>query len=209
MTNIRQASFVSVILNLKKEASYIYYYFLLIMSAIPKTVVCSVIELLKSGKSTREIAKYHNISQPTVQRIKNKCSFPIIKNKGGRKKKLSAIDTRKVIRYLMYGEASSASEAALLLKQDTGKSVSKWTILRALHISGFRAVERKKSLSFQEKILKLENHLLKTIKNGLLKNGTELFGRMRQKLIDLVQMDVGGTGKDSMKLNNRRITFRQ
>ena len=99
---------------------------------------------LIDGRSTREIAFQLNISQSTVQRVKNECKISLKINKGGQPRKMSAQDTRRVIRYLGSGEASSASKATVLLRGDTGKSVSKWTVQRALHQSKFVAVEKKK-----------------------------------------------------------------
>ncbi|XP_065654699.1 uncharacterized protein LOC136081318 [Hydra vulgaris] len=47
-------------------------------------------------------------------------------------KKLSAVDSRRVIRYLTTGEAKSTSHATKLLQRDIGKNVSRWTVQRDL-----------------------------------------------------------------------------
>ncbi|XP_047137593.1 uncharacterized protein LOC124814084 [Hydra vulgaris] len=54
------------------------------------------------------------------------------KNVGGRPKKLSAVDSRRVIRYLTTGVEKSTSNAAKLLQRDIGKNVSRWTVQRDL-----------------------------------------------------------------------------
>lgn len=131
------------------------------MKPIAKNIKESVKQLLKNGKSTRYIAQELKISQSTIQRIKAKCKFPISVNVGGRTKKLSDREVRKIIHYLRSSEASSASEAAALLRRDTGTSVSKWTVRRALHKAKMRAFEKKKKPLLTKKNIKAREKFAK------------------------------------------------
>nr|XP_047137386.1 uncharacterized protein LOC124813897 [Hydra vulgaris] len=99
---------------------------------ISKTESNLIKKMIEEGNTTRKIASKLKVSQSTVQRIRKKCGHILKKNVGGRPKKLSAVDSRRVIRYLTTGEAKSTSHAAKLLQRDTGKNVSRWTVQRDL-----------------------------------------------------------------------------
>lgn len=103
--------------------------------------------LLRNGKTTREIASLVHVSQSSVQRVRNKCGRQVTKNVGGRPPTLTPRDNRKIVRYLATGEATSTAHAAKLLQEDTGTSVSKWTVQRTMHKNHFRAIEKIKEAS--------------------------------------------------------------
>lgn len=111
-------------------------------------------DLLMQGLSTRQIQRKLHVSQSSVQRQRKTGKNDLPESKGGRPKKLSPQDLRCIIRCLATGEAKSASHAAALLKRNTGKVVSKWTIQRGLRSVKFRAIEKKKKPLLSKKNIK-------------------------------------------------------
>jgi len=97
-----------------------------------------IISQLKCGSSTRKIAKECNVNQSLVQKIRKKCAN-IPTSFGGRPKLLTPQEGR----YIQTGEASSASMAANILKESTGKSISKWTAMRELKGQNYICDEKK------------------------------------------------------------------
>lgn len=131
------------------------------MKLFTKSLNESILNKLKEGDSVRKIGQTLKVSKSAVQRIRKKFKGELKKNVGGRPRVLNATDTRHVVRYLATGEASSASKAAALVRRDTGKKVSKWTVQRALHSVGFRALEKKKKPLLSKKNIKARLEFVK------------------------------------------------
>lgn len=120
-----------------------------------KTVsITDVQNLLTQGLSTRQISSRLSTSQSTVQRIRNQLKDLPATHLKGRPRKLTPQDERTLIRYVSRGDVSSTSEASHLLREDTGVTVSKWTVQRSLHRSQFRAIEKKKKPLLSKKNIK-------------------------------------------------------
>lgn len=81
----------------------------------------SLTGLLINGKSTRYITRDLSVNQTKIQRTKTKYKYPIPNNFYGRTRRLSDNDIRIVIHYL---RSVQSSEASMILRQDTGTSVS-------------------------------------------------------------------------------------
>ena len=86
-------------------------------------------------------------------------------NVGGRPKKLSPQDERRIIRFVTSGEASSATMAAKLLKEDTDIQVSKWTAQRTLKGAEFRSIKKKMKPMLSKKNIKLRLEFAKKYQN--------------------------------------------
>ncbi|XP_065650813.1 uncharacterized protein LOC136078932 [Hydra vulgaris] len=121
--------------------------------------------MIEEGNTTRKIASKLKVSQSTVQRLRKKCGHILKKNVGGRPKKLSAVDSRRVFRYLTTREAKSTSHAAKLLQRDIRKNVSRWTVQRDLKKSKFRAIEKKKKPLLSKKNIKARLNFVKKYEN--------------------------------------------
>lgn len=111
-------------------------------------------EMLEEGITTRNIASKLKISQSSVQRLRKKCGNTLKTEVGGRPKKLSGTDGRRIIKYLTSGEAKSTANAAKILQRDTGKIVSRWTVQRKLKDQNFQAIEKKKKPLLSKKNIK-------------------------------------------------------
>lgn len=131
------------------------------MKPFTKPINDLIKKMLEEGLSTRKIAKKLTVSQSAVQRIRQKCTKPLKNNSGGRTKKLSPQDTRRIVHYMVTGEAKSTSHAASLLRKQTGKVVSKWTVIRSLQGAKFRAVEKKKKPLISKKNVKARQAFVK------------------------------------------------
>lgn len=122
----------------------------------------SVRYYLIQGLSNREIAKKLNLSYATVQRIRQLHKDVPQKPKEGRPRKLTAQDHKRLVRYVITGRTTTAPEAAEALRSDTGVSVSKWTIARALKRSHFNAIEKKKKPLLSKKNIERRKKFTKT-----------------------------------------------
>ncbi|KAI7900535.1 uncharacterized protein BX663DRAFT_553843 [Cokeromyces recurvatus] len=91
---------------------------LLNMAAIPADQRDSVIPLLKSGVSTREVAKRVGISLGGVSKIGRQNCFNRDKNKGGRHSILTAADKRHCVHLVTKGRLENAVEVQKQLKMD-------------------------------------------------------------------------------------------
>lgn len=110
---------------------------------------------LKKGLSTREIAKLLNLSQSLIQRVRNSSKSTLEIKKGGRPSKLTPVEKRRILHYVCTGQAKTTSEASDLLKQDTGKTVSRWTVKRAMNNQNYSAeIKKKKPLLSDRNIAK-------------------------------------------------------
>lgn len=131
------------------------------MKPLSKSLKQEIINKLNAGCSVRKTAQILPVSKSAVQRLRQKLKIEVKTNVGGRPRILNSTDTRRIVRYLATGEASTASHASALVRKDTGKLVSKWTVQRALHSTGFRAIEKKKKPLLSKKNIKARLEFVK------------------------------------------------
>ena len=112
-------------------------------------------DLVQNKLSSRKIATECGISQSMVQKIKKIKKIKKISQlkspnlTGGCPKLLTKHDERALGRYIMSGEASTASGAAKTLESRTGIKVSEWTASRALRDVGY--LEKEEASTVTEK----------------------------------------------------------
>ncbi len=104
----------------------------------------SVISLLKSGASTREVVKRVGISLGAVSKIGKQNCNNRDKNKGGRRSILSAADKRHCVHLVTKGRLENAVQVQKQLKMDYSIDVSVETIRRALKEAGLGSFEKEK-----------------------------------------------------------------
>lgn len=105
------------------------------------------IHLLKSGMSTRLVARQVGASQSTVVRWRAEVKESLSEFRGGRPRKLSARDDTIIARHASTGKLSTATAIQEGLKHDVGVDVHRTTVARSLTRSGLGSfVKRKKPL---------------------------------------------------------------
>lgn len=124
------------------------------MKPLSKTVKDNIIFQLKSGLSTRKIARKFDVSQAVVHKIRKRYCNDVPTSFGGRPKLLSCQDKRRLTKYITSEVATTASMAAKLLESDVGKKISKWTARRALKEANCILIERKKKPALSKKNIK-------------------------------------------------------
>ncbi|XP_050546107.1 uncharacterized protein LOC126908237 [Daktulosphaira vitifoliae] len=124
-----------------------------------------IVSILKSGQSTREVARQCCVSQTTVQKIKNIGCPNALPRLKGRPKCSTPQDRRRLAHFLQMGEASSSSMAANLLQQYTGKKVSRWTASRILKEQNFLCAEKKRKPAISKKNMKARLKFAKDYKH--------------------------------------------
>lgn len=122
------------------------------MKPLSKDMKNNIIFQLKSGLSTRVIARKFVVSQGVVHKIRKKYCSKVPASFGGRPKLLSCQEKRRLTKYITSEIATTASMAAKLLESDVGKKISKWTARRALKEANFTAIEKKKNLLYQKRM---------------------------------------------------------
>ena len=106
-------------------------------------------DLVQNKLSSRKIATECGISQSMVQKIKKISQLKSPNLTGGCPKLLTKHDERALGRYIMSGEASTASGAAKTLESRTRIKVSEWTASRALRDVGY--LEKEEASTVTEK----------------------------------------------------------
>lgn len=113
----------------------------------PRSTRARAILMLKSGISTRDVAKQLGISKSTIAlwRANNRENIP--EKRTGRPRKLSARDDIAIARLVSTGKVSTATAIQQTLKHDLGQDVHRTTVARSLRRSNLGAfVKRKKPL---------------------------------------------------------------
>lgn len=134
------------------------------MRPISEITKKEVIMLLSEGLSEREVAKKVNISNFSVNKIRNETSLVIPKSKGGRISKLSTRDKLFCVRQVTKNKKKGAMEVQKALKNDLQIDVSTSTARRALKISGITTIVKPKKPLLSQKNVKERLHWAKVHK---------------------------------------------
>lgn len=105
------------------------------------------VEMLKSGRSIRHVAKCFKVSVGAVHKWKK--TYNMIgnverKRGSGRKCNLSPRIKRRIVRWLVTEKCETATDIKRLLQNEENIVVSRQTVSRALKTMGMRAVTKKK-----------------------------------------------------------------
>ena len=106
-----------------------------------------VVQLLHQGYSCRQIAKRKNLCSATVSNIKKRRNVSVPNLKGGRPRKLSDRDARKMYR-LMHNKRTGTP---ILASKAINKCVSESTARRALQRIGLQARIKLKKPALSDK----------------------------------------------------------
>ena len=112
------------------------------MKATPTSKVNSVITLLRSGASIREIAQKLSLSKSTIGRIKLEHCPGVVSSKGGRPCALTEADKRYCVRKVTKERVSNAAKVTKLLEEDHRIKVNPETVRRVLRKAGLGAIEK-------------------------------------------------------------------
>jgi transposase len=114
------------------------------MKAIPDSVKLGALQLLKSGLSTRAVAKHFGVSQSTIARLRasNKDNIPTLPS--GCKRKLNHRDDRHIAKLATTGKTPTATAIQQELKRFMGCHVHRTTVARSLKHSGLGAFKKVK-----------------------------------------------------------------
>ena len=158
------------------------------MKVIPQSIKDKILEHLKDGLSCREIAKQiPSVSHMTVSRLqKAKPELPRIR--AGRPQKLSHHDKRKVVRDISSGKTENAVLAAREISILSGQAVHPENVRRVLRKAGLKSIKKKRSRFSLRNIENSDLNLPENTPIGRSKILRELYGLMRQKLIEWVPM---------------------
>jgi len=117
------------------------------MKSIPSNTQAHIIELLRSGTSTRAVAKQVGVSQSTVARVRAGTKESISTPQNGRPRKLSERSAQYSARLMATGKATTAVTVQKILRENLGVHVDRRTVARTLGRSGLSAfIKRKKPL---------------------------------------------------------------
>lgn len=117
------------------------------MKQLSKPDEKTIISLLRSGKSGREIHKLTGFGVGTISAIRKKHCSDLPKSSGGRPSVLSAHEARLIVRSITSGKIDTAPQARKVLQDSTNKTVSASTIRRSLKQTGMKSkVKTKKPL---------------------------------------------------------------
>ena len=114
------------------------------MKPISKNIENSIVSLLDSGLSLREIAEKLGISHATVKRVRERLRPSIKKRNAGRPTKLTITDKRNIVRSITSGKANTAVELARNIKESKGIEIGPETIRRTLKEAGMKSTTKKK-----------------------------------------------------------------
>jgi transposase len=104
----------------------------------------SIVSLLNTGFSARQIAVQLGISRGSVDRIRNEVMPNANKSAGGRPSALSAQDQRSLVRWATSGRADTAVQLQQELLNVVGVKVCSQTVRNSLKEAGLKAVVKKK-----------------------------------------------------------------
>jgi transposase len=114
------------------------------MQSLTPAQLNRVLTLLDKGKSAHEVATTTGRSVSTISRIRSKHRSSLSKAAGGRPCKLSPSDIQYTIRQITSQKIDHATQAAKVLQDMNGESISARTIGRALKKAGMKAVVKRK-----------------------------------------------------------------
>jgi transposase len=108
----------------------------------------SILSLIDSGLSLRQIEARLGVGHATVSRVREKARPCAQKSRGGQPAKLTTIDKRRLVRMATSGKGYNAVQLTRELKNITGKEFSVHTVRRALKEAGLKAAPKKRSRDF-------------------------------------------------------------
>ena len=114
------------------------------MKPISEETRNSIISLLDSGLSSRQIEAQLGVGHTTVDRVRASARPDAQKRSAGRPAKLTGVDKRRLVRMITSGKADTAVQAAQELKDTVGVEASTKTVRRALKEAGLKASVKKK-----------------------------------------------------------------
>ena len=155
----------------------------------------TIISLLQSGHSCRQIARKTGISKSTIGRIAKKVETIKENITTGCPFKLSPLDKRRIIYQIESGKLDNAVQATDSINSINTHPISPQTVRNALKKDNMKAVVKKKQPLLKPVHRKNNWTLLRPINIGWLKTGRRWPGHMRPKPIELGQMDIYGSGK--------------
>jgi transposase len=114
------------------------------MHKLSEATIASVVSLLNSCKSYREIRLQTGVSLAKISQIRSEHCPELPKATGGRPPQLSPTATRHAVRLSTYGKGANASQIARSLSKSQNRRIRPWTIRRALKRQGLKAVVKRK-----------------------------------------------------------------
>jgi transposase len=123
---------------------------IIVMRRISEDTRNSILALLDSGLSSREVGARLGVSHMTVSRVRAEARPDAPKSRGGQPAKLTAVDKRRLVRMVTSAKADNAVQATRQLRDITNVDCSVYTVRRALKEAGLKAAS--KSRGFRRSI---------------------------------------------------------
>jgi transposase len=114
------------------------------MKPISEEIRDKIILLIDQQLTTRQIKKRVGVSHTTVNNVRRKYRENACVNQGGRPRKLTATDQRRLCRIISAGKVDNAVQVTKELRDVTNAKVSVQTVRRVLKKSGMKAVVKRK-----------------------------------------------------------------
>lgn len=138
------------------------------MHPISSAQTTHITELLISGLSARQVHKQTGVGLATISRIRSKHLPHLEKSSGGHPAKLSSADIDYTKLNMQRSKIKTAVQAARVLQDANGQSISAKTVCRGLKKSGWRARRKVKRPALEKRHIKArlefaERHLEWTV----------------------------------------------
>jgi transposase len=138
------------------------------MHPLSSTQISHITELVISGLSFRQVHRKNGVGLATISRICSKYLPNLEKSCGGHPAKLSAADIDYTKLNMQRNKIKTAVQAAKVLQNANGESISAKTICRGLKKSGWRARRKVKRPALEKRHIKArlefaERHLEWTV----------------------------------------------
>ena len=114
------------------------------MKPLSSEKTLSILSLLDSGSSVRQIATLTGASIGAISALRSEHRPNLPKSLGGRPSKLSSIDIRHAQRLISSGKAENAVQIARTLNDISNHPISVQTVRRSLKSAGLKALTKKK-----------------------------------------------------------------
>ena len=110
------------------------------MKPLSSSKITSILSLLDSGLSLRQIASSMHVSIGSVSNIIKRHRHDAPKSVGGCKRKLTDADLQHATHLIISGKVETAVEACKVLEDITGKTLNPQTVRRGLKQVGMKSV---------------------------------------------------------------------
>jgi transposase len=114
------------------------------MKPIPEATYNSIVSLLDTGLSSRQIGAQLGVHRTTVDNVRAKARPGMLKGQGGRPAKFAASNKRRLVRMIASGKVDNAVQATKELKNSIKVEVSAQTVRRVLKEAGLKAAVKQK-----------------------------------------------------------------